>query len=82
MVSVANTFFIKLSSLGKHMAITGTLTCPDCGHRQPIQIPTTKCQAFYRCEGCKKMIQAKKSCCVFCDYGDRKCPVAEQHRKG
>ena len=31
------------------------------------------------CDKCKKVISAKKSCCVFCDYGDRKCPVAAQH---
>jgi len=61
--------------------IIGNVTCPECGHTQPIEIPTMSCQAFYKCEKCEKMIQAQKSCCVFCDYGDRKCPVAEQHAK-
>jgi len=59
--------------------IIGNLTCPECGNKQPIVIPTKSCQAFYKCGKCQKIIQAKKSCCVFCDYGDRKCPVAEQH---
>ena len=62
-------------------AIIGNVTCPKCGHKQPIEIPTNKCQAFYKCEKCGKLIKAEKSCCVFCDYGDRKCPVAEQHKE-
>jgi len=62
--------------------IVGNITCPECKHVQPMEIPTKSCQAFYTCEGCHTMIGAKKSCCVFCDYGDRKCPVAEEHEKG
>jgi len=61
--------------------IVGEITCPECSHKQPMTIPTTACQAFYKCESCEKVISAQKSCCVFCDYGDRKCPVAEQHTK-
>ena len=60
--------------------IIGNVTCPECKHVQPIEIPTQSCMAFYKCEECKKLIKAQKSCCVFCDYGDRKCPVAEQHK--
>ncbi|MBI3032960.1 hypothetical protein HYY69_05790 [Candidatus Woesearchaeota archaeon] len=57
----------------------GTLTCPTCKHKQSIEIPTSSCLAFYQCKGCNKIIPAEKSCCVFCDYGDRKCPVAKEH---
>ena len=53
----------------------GNIICPECGHKQPIVIPIGKCQAFYLCNKCKKTIQAKNKCCVFCDYGDRTCPV-------
>ncbi len=59
----------------------GKVTCPGCRHIQPMKIPTKSCQAFYKCKSCKKIIAAKKSCCVFCDYGDRKCPSAEAHQK-
>ncbi len=53
------------------------LTCPKCGHKQSIEIPTDKCIPFYFCDGCGEMIQAKKdSCCVVCDYSDAKCPVS------
>lgn len=65
----------------KDEKIIGNVTCPECGHKQPIEIPGISCQAFYKCAGCGKVIQAKKSCCVFCDYGDRKCPVSEKHAK-
>jgi len=65
----------------KKEKLVGNVTCPKCGHKQPMEIPISSCQAFYKCEGCGKTISAKKSCCVFCDYGDRKCPVAEEHQK-
>jgi len=59
----------------------GNITCPECKHIQSIEIPTISCLVFYNCENCKKTISAKKSCCVFCDYGDRKCSVSESHQK-
>jgi len=64
----------KMKTVKKN-AGTGTITCPQCGHSQSMQIPVGMCQAFYRCDGCKNLMKAEKSCCVFCDYGDRKCPV-------
>jgi hypothetical protein len=57
---------------------TGNVTCPDCKHVQPMEIPSNSCQAFYKCEGCKNTISSKKTCCVFCDYGDKLCPIAER----
>jgi len=59
----------------------GIITCPECGHKQRMEIPAGKCQAFYQCNECKKTIAAKKSCCVFCDYGDRKCPTGHGGKK-
>jgi hypothetical protein len=61
--------------------LIGDLTCPKCGHKQKMEIPTSTCQAFYKCEGCGKIIMAEKSCCVFCDFGTIKCPAAEEHQK-
>lgn len=57
----------------------GTLTCPECGSKQKMEIPTNSCVPFYKCNGCEKMVSAKKSCCVFCDYADKSCPVG--HKK-
>jgi hypothetical protein len=73
----------KIASMAKagKSEIVGNVTCPRCGHRQPMRIPIDKCQAFYKCDGCGKMIAAEKTCCVFCDYGDRKCPAAKAHAR-
>lgn len=55
-----------------------TLTCPLCGHQQEEEIPPDSCVPFYKCNGCRDIILAKKSCGVFCDYGDRPCPVGHK----
>lgn len=60
----------------KGKIIRSTLTCPECGHKQKETIPTDRCVPFYNCDNCKKTIAAKKECCVFCDYGDKDCPVS------
>ncbi len=65
----------------QHDDLIGNITCPKCGHVQKHKMPTASCQAFYKCDGCNEIIKATKSCCVFCDYGDRKCPVAAAHDK-
>jgi len=57
--------------------LIGTLTCPECKHKQEMEIPSNSCQAFYTCDGCKEQIKPIESCCVFCDYADKKCPIAE-----
>ncbi len=64
--------------MGKNI---GVLTCPKCGHKQEMEIPTKSCIPFYECGRCSKMIKAKEgSCCVFCDYGDRPCPVGHKQK--
>lgn len=55
------------------------IKCPECGNTQKIEIPKDKCLAFYKCDKCKKLIPAKKSCCVICDYSDKKCGVSHQN---
>ena len=56
----------------------GTVTCPECKSIQKMEIPTNMCIPFYKCEGCEKVISAKEGCCVFCDYGDKACPVGQK----
>jgi hypothetical protein len=60
---------------------TANITCPECGHTQKIGIPESSCLAFYECGNCKKTVQAKKTCCVICDYSDEKCPVSHDATK-
>ena len=53
----------------------GTITCPSCGHSQSEEMPTDACQFFYECTSCHEVIRPLSGdCCVFCSYGDVKCP--------
>lgn len=56
-----------------------TLTCPNCGYKQKEKILINRCVISYKCKSCGSTITAKGSCCVFCDYGDKPCPVG--HKK-
>jgi len=38
-------------------------------------MPTSACQFFYDCQGCGALLRPKQGdCCVYCSYGDVKCP--------
>ncbi|HLP12087.1 MAG TPA: GDCCVxC domain-containing (seleno)protein [Flavobacteriales bacterium] len=51
------------------------LTCPECKHKQTEIMPTDYCLLTYKCQGCKKDINPRDTdCCVFCSYGNHKCP--------
>ncbi len=52
-----------------------TLTCPDCSKQTREEMPTNACQYFYDCPKCGVLLNPKPGdCCVFCSYGDVKCP--------
>lgn len=54
------------------------ITCPDCGFRSIEQMPTDACMYFYECRGCRKLLRPKQGdCCVFCSYGNVKCPPVQ-----
>ncbi|MFC1695757.1 GDCCVxC domain-containing (seleno)protein [Pseudomonadota bacterium] len=56
-----------------------TLTCPRCGHKSRDKMPTDACQYFYDCPSCGPLLKPKKGdCCVYCSYGDVKCPPIQQ----
>jgi hypothetical protein len=60
-----------------------TLTCPECGHRKTETMPTDACQYFYDCEGCSVVLKPLSGdCCVFCSYGDVKCPPIQLDGEG
>ena len=59
--------------------VRSTIVCPACGHRESEIIPDDACQYFYQCKGCRVVLKPKKGdCCVFCSYGDVKCPSAHE----
>ena len=63
--------------------VRSTIVCPACGHRESEIIPEDACQYFYKCKGCRVVLKPKKGdCCVFCSYGDVKCPTAQRNTKG
>ena len=38
-------------------------------------MPTDACQFYYDCKGCGALLKPLKGdCCVYCSYGDVKCP--------
>lgn len=52
-----------------------TITCPNCGHRKTETMPVDACQYFYDCRNCGRVLKPLPGdCCVFCSYGDVKCP--------
>ncbi len=57
------------------ISTTSEITCPKCGHKKVETLPTEVCQLAYTCESCKTVMHPKDGdCCVFCSYGDHKCP--------
>jgi hypothetical protein len=55
--------------------LNATLTCPNCGHKEALEMPLNACQHFFICPGCKAVLKPKPGdCCVFCSYADVKCP--------
>ena len=56
-------------------SLTSEITCPKCGYKKTETLPTEVCQLFYKCEKCGNEMHPKDGdCCVFCSYGDHKCP--------
>ena len=52
-----------------------TLTCPECGFQEDLEMPTDYCQFFHNCSNCKTVLRPKAGDdCVFCSYSDKLCP--------
>lgn len=65
--------------MDKNIKTRAVLTCPKCGGKQEIAMPTNACQYFYKCESCGEIIKPKEGdCCVFCSFADSKCPPKQQ----
>jgi hypothetical protein len=59
--------------------LTSNLTCPECGHTTAETMPTDACQWFFDCPHCAVVLKPKPGdCCVFCSYGDVKCPPIQE----
>ena len=61
------------------LILESTITCPKCGYQKEETMPTDACQWFYECESCKTLLKPLHGdCCVFCSYGDVKCPSMQK----
>jgi hypothetical protein len=59
--------------------VRSTVVCPACGHRENEIMSEDACQYFYKCRGCGIIMKPKAGvCCVFCSYGDMKCPAVQR----
>ncbi len=56
-------------------SLTSEITCPKCSFKKAETLPTEVCQLVYKCQQCGYEMHPKDGdCCVFCTYGDHKCP--------
>ena len=54
---------------------TGEITCPQCQARTRSEMPDDACVHFFECPQCRTLLRPLPGdCCVFCSYGDTKCP--------
>jgi hypothetical protein len=57
------------------MPAQSTLTCPECRTKTTSTMPDDACVFFFECPKCKTLLRPLQGdCCVFCSYGDHKCP--------
>jgi len=62
----------------KRIELFSTITCRYCRHKKKEEMPTDSCMYFYECEHCKERLKPKRGdCCVYCSYGDVKCPPVQ-----
>lgn len=58
--------------------LTAVITCPECGEATEEPIPEGACLFFWKCPACSTVLRPEAGdCCVFCSFGDRRCPTAE-----
>jgi hypothetical protein len=62
--------------------ISATITCPQCGRHQLVEMSTDACQIRYTCPGCGIVLRPLPGdCCVFCSYADYPCPPEQEARQ-
>ena len=61
------------------LQLQSTITCPLCHQKTIEQMPTDYCQHFWECPHCKNNLKPKEGeCCVYCSYGNVKCPPIQK----
>jgi len=63
------------------VVLDSVLTCPHCGAREKLEMPTDACLYVHECTGCGAPLKPKAGdCCVFCSYGTVPCPPVQLDR--
>jgi len=58
-----------------NIKLNSIIRCPECGFEKDEIMPLDSCVYFYKCENCQKVLRpAQGDCCVYCSYGNVKCP--------
>ena len=71
-----------MENVENNIILESEITCPECGRKQIEKMPTDSCQFFYECRHCGKILRPQQGdCCVFCSYGDTKCPPLQLESK-
>ena len=68
----------KNLNTGNEKYLFSEITCPKCRYKKIERMPTDVCVITYTCKNCKVQLHPKDGdCCVFCTYGNHKCPSKE-----
>lgn len=64
-----------MDSLVANVLNKNKLTCPECASSQNVEMLESGYSYAYQCDNCSEIIEKKEeSCCVYCSYGEVKCP--------
>lgn len=53
-----------------------SITCPNCGYEQAVNVPEKGVKALHKCDHCKIILRSDnpEMACVICAYGNEDCP--------
>jgi len=65
--------------MGTEEKLNSTITCPECGFSKEEPMSIFDLQYFYKCTNCGKTLKPKQGDhCIFCSYGNVKCPSEQR----
>lgn len=66
-------------AVDERIRLTSTVRCPKCGFENTEHMPEHYCLVRYECKMCGHiMVPTEGKCCIFCSYGDVKCPPIQE----
>ncbi len=65
-----------------HLHNQSTVTCNNCGHNEPENMPLDACVYLYECRSCSTLMTPQAGdCCIFCSRGSHPCPTSQRESK-